>query len=293
MGSSGVVTLVIVAMWSAYLVPMWLRRHDLTNESRSVDRFSRAMRTLSRRTPTPDRRYVVRPVAPTGPSSAMATRRRRVLALLLLVTLVAVTASLLGKVSWLASGAAAVLFAAYVAHLRAQTRVAREVARRRLQTERRVVARARRELTVPAQARARRAVMAPAERAPEMVSAGGVRFEEDPLEAVLDLAVDDSWHPVPVPLPTYVTAPKAVRPVKVARSSRVIDLTSPGAWSEGQRVDEPVPVVPAFSLSFARLTGADPSGEESWSEAMGDTRGTWAHEVDAEESYRQQRAVGD
>src|SRR4051812_11101329 len=52
-------------MWAVVLVPMWLRRHDAATESRSVDRFSTAMRTLSRRTTSgPGRRYVVMPRRP-------------------------------------------------------------------------------------------------------------------------------------------------------------------------------------------------------------------------------------
>jgi hypothetical protein len=45
-------------------------------------------------------------------------------------------------------------------------------------------------------------------------------------------ADEDAWRPNPLPLPTYVTAPKAVRPIKV------IDLTSPGAWSSGRLFDD-------------------------------------------------------
>jgi len=46
---SGLVYAVIVALWAGVLVPMWLRRHDAETESRSVDRFSSAMKILSRR----------------------------------------------------------------------------------------------------------------------------------------------------------------------------------------------------------------------------------------------------
>ena len=45
---TGLIYVAIVALWAVVLVPMWLRRHDLANESRNVDRFSSAMRTLSR-----------------------------------------------------------------------------------------------------------------------------------------------------------------------------------------------------------------------------------------------------
>src|SRR3954469_21156995 len=59
---SAVIYAAIVVMWGVVLVPMWLRRHDAATESRSAERFSTAMRTLSRRThATPGRRYVVMP----------------------------------------------------------------------------------------------------------------------------------------------------------------------------------------------------------------------------------------
>jgi hypothetical protein len=47
-----------------------------------------------------------------------------------------------------------------------------------------------------------------------------------------DAAGEETWRPNPLPLPTYVTAPKAVRPIKV------IDLTTPGAWSSGRILDD-------------------------------------------------------
>jgi hypothetical protein len=58
---SPVIILGLVLMWGCVLVPMWLRRHDEVEESRSVDRFSTAMHTLSRRESRVDERYVVMP----------------------------------------------------------------------------------------------------------------------------------------------------------------------------------------------------------------------------------------
>lgn len=46
---SGLIYAIIVVLWAIVLVPMWLRRHDAETESRSVDRFSSAMKILSRR----------------------------------------------------------------------------------------------------------------------------------------------------------------------------------------------------------------------------------------------------
>ena len=43
---SGVIFAIVVVAWLCYLVPLTLRRHDEAVRSRSVDRFSSAMRVL-------------------------------------------------------------------------------------------------------------------------------------------------------------------------------------------------------------------------------------------------------
>ncbi|MGP4113384.1 divisome protein SepX/GlpR [Streptomyces sp. 4N509B] len=48
MSSSGLIFAVIVGAWAAYLVPMWLRRQDELNEARPTERFSTALRLLTR-----------------------------------------------------------------------------------------------------------------------------------------------------------------------------------------------------------------------------------------------------
>ena len=47
-----------------------------------------------------------------------------------------------------------------------------------------------------------------------------------------DAVADRVWEPVPVPVPTYVTAPKA------PRSVRQVDLTQPGTYSSGRRFED-------------------------------------------------------
>ena len=73
--------------WGMYFVPRWVRRHEELSEARSVERFSRAMRILSRRPPTADQRYVVmprredhQPRARSRRVAPLAMRRRRILA---------------------------------------------------------------------------------------------------------------------------------------------------------------------------------------------------------------------
>src|SRR5437764_3128277 len=140
-------------MWAGLLIPMWLRRHEQETEVRSVDRFSTAMRILSRRpTPPPDRRYLVMPQRPpaatqpladvpraavrrevpaprrpqpaaarrrTGRSKLIARRRRLVLGLLGIAFLTFVLA-LAGVVSWWWQFVADLAVAAYLAHLRSE-----------------------------------------------------------------------------------------------------------------------------------------------------------------------------
>ena len=45
---TGLIYAAIIAMWAVVLVPMWLRGHDRASETRSIDRFEGAMRTLRR-----------------------------------------------------------------------------------------------------------------------------------------------------------------------------------------------------------------------------------------------------
>jgi hypothetical protein len=72
---SGLVFLVIIAIWAAYLLQHWVRRREHLATARSVDRFSEAMHVLERRTTLPQldlpaprpRSYAVSPARPSRP----------------------------------------------------------------------------------------------------------------------------------------------------------------------------------------------------------------------------------
>ena len=72
---SGLIFLVIIAIWAAYLLQHWVGRREHLATARSVDRFSDAMRVLERRTPLPEsdltspqpRSYSVSPARPSRP----------------------------------------------------------------------------------------------------------------------------------------------------------------------------------------------------------------------------------
>ena len=76
---SGLIFLVIIAIWATYLLQHWVRRREHLATARSVDRFSDAMRVLERHAPLPAldlptrqlRSYVVSPVGPSRPEAVV------------------------------------------------------------------------------------------------------------------------------------------------------------------------------------------------------------------------------
>lgn len=270
MSASGLIYAAIALMWAAVLIPMWLRNHDTASENRSVERFGQAMRVLSRReqaaldarrraeqvtTPVQprDEAAPVRPARtetrrsrpstrdrrPARPPRTLAQRRARTLGVLAGLTLLLTLAVPISPLPWWAPLPVLALLVAFVVHLRVQ---AIQKQRRRAPGARR---RPQRPDAHPAAEEAA-AQPAPAHATDEhsesgfvsgpsravtvetkgRTSAQGVTFEEPATEG------EDAWNPNPLPLPTYVTAPKAVRPIKV------IDLTTPGAWSSGRLLDD-------------------------------------------------------
>lgn len=240
---SGLIYAVIIVMWAAYFIPRWLRRHEELSESRSVERFDQAMRILSRKEPTPDKRYVVMPPRPEprrsvpaqrssrrrAAHSSATVRRRRVLAGLLLATLVTTLVTPLSPVPWWGPLVALGATICYLVHLRMQARSNRFVSRTRQAVRKRSRSRimrfdaverlmaVRRELAEERAAEERR--WQEAEEAERLVWEAEEKRRRE---------AEAGWSPVPVPLPTYVTKPVA------PRRGPAIDLTNPGAWSQAQ-----------------------------------------------------------
>jgi hypothetical protein len=233
---------VIIVLWICILLPMWLRRHDEALESRSVDRFSSAMRTLSGRS-TADRREVLMPArrpetmhadggarAIADGRAVLAARRRRTLGLLLALTLISLGAALLGAFPVWVAAFPALLLVGFVVHLRRATTAQAALDRRRRAQQTAAESRRRRpgatdpaplsvEHLVPAERQAPvsgySAVYAEAELADLIEPVVAAQVDSASVVTVADLPYDAegerAWEPVPVPLPTYVTAPKAPR----------------------------------------------------------------------------------
>ncbi len=238
-------------MWALVLIPMWLRRHDEAQETKSADRFARAMGTLRRAEPgslgSLSARAVVMPGRPassrdsqvvvtgprgvTTPAGAAAQRRRRVLAVLAGLLLVATTVVLLGRLPVWSLLPPALLVGAFLVAGRRQVALATEIARRQeRRTTLAAAARAAEARYGAPEGRARRGGRA-VDPAPQVTPTrvAPAATVEVRSEAA---AADGSWHAVPTTLPTYVTAPRATR------MPRVIDLTTPGAWTGAAMVEQ-------------------------------------------------------
>jgi hypothetical protein len=235
---SGIIYAGLIGLWAAYFIPRWLRRHEELSESRSVEKFDHAMRILSRRDPTPDKRYVVLPPRPEpAPSTlptrsrtrssitdqrsapvrrprigAAAMRRRRILAALVLVTLLTATLTPLTPVPWWAPVLLLVLTVADLVHLRVQVRRSREVTRTRQAVRRSVRSRIMRFDALDRLMSVRRelAEERAAEEARWEAAEEALRLDREAEERRV-AAEAAGWNPVPVPLPTYVSKPMAPR----------------------------------------------------------------------------------
>ncbi|PZF83936.1 divisome protein SepX/GlpR [Jiangella anatolica] len=297
MGYSGLIYAAIVAAWAAFLVPRWVRRNEEVERAREVDQ-ERGVRVLSRRSgppqaphgsvtlPPPSASAVASgtpgygaPEAGAGPARAAsapivsddafalaARRRRRMLGVLLLLVVGSLALVVLGRAPGWAPLGPGVLLALFLFLARRAAVV--QARRRRVAAHRAAVASRRRSTAADA------AVVwaSPVEAAEE----GAQRRLVLPDEIVAEppATAEGEWSPVSVPLPTYLTKPKANRP-----AARKIDLGQPGAWTSG-RLD------PASSIELPHR-----APEERPAAASPSTSAEPATPEETIEEHR--RAVGD
>ncbi|OIK01555.1 gephyrin-like molybdotransferase receptor GlpR [Streptomyces colonosanans] len=203
-------------------------------------------------------------------SKVLARRRRTTVVLFLAFTIGAVVAAVGGLAFLWAPGVPAVLLSAYIAYLRVQERKRFTYTMDRRQAE--VAAQRLRER----QPRRRPPVAADPdepEEGPEPESDPGLSALAADRRALVEQTdhaewVDqqrerqrrpghgETWDPVPVPLPTYVTAPVA------PRATPSVDLGAPDAWSSARssaaEAAAPVPGVSASEPDPGRPASAEP-----------------------------------
>ncbi|MEU4652686.1 gephyrin-like molybdotransferase receptor GlpR [Streptomyces sp. NPDC023723] len=219
---------------------------------------------------------------------ALARRRRTTVLLFLAFTLGAVVAAVGGLAFLWAPAVPAVLLSAYIAYLRAQERrrFAFQMDRRRAE----IAAQRLRERGRQSRRRAATADVGAEPDAEEPHEAPGA--EPDP--GLSALAADrralveqtdhaewvdqqrerqrrpgqgESWDPVPVPLPTYVTAPVA------PRATAGVDLSAPDAWSSARSsAAAPDRREPADAAGSDAEPSAAPDRAEERAEERGEDR---------------------
>ncbi|MEJ7630570.1 MAG: hypothetical protein WKF54_13355 [Nocardioidaceae bacterium] len=285
---TGVIYGAIVVVWAAYLVPLALRRHDEASRSRSIARFSSAMRVLARRgatvssavpatarvvvtPPRGESRVIVQnPVAehhraPDTPrpdratGRAAAARRRRVLSVLCGITLAVTLVAVLGLVPLWSVALPAVGVVAFLVIARRSVRQANEafwaLAAAAPEESRSVVVR-RAAARVDASRETARGRNAGNDEPTVALTAveqelSDARTAKNEHVAAVTLQTADGgslWDPLPVTLPTYVGAPVA------KRTFRTIDLNETGTWSSGHDESD-TQAAPAAAAGSSALPG--------------------------------------
>lgn len=222
---SGLILLGIAGAWLAVLVPMALRSHQSARALSSADRFSDAMRVLSRREQQGrgGARSVVVPrrAVERGPVP-LAVRRRRVLLTLGALSAVTLVLAVLGP-GWtlLLHLLVDALVIAYVAHLRTQA----------IRKAERSIRSAARPAPRPIWPEQPARIAGIPDRMPgrDLAAPAAASRYVDPQPG----ALGDAWTAPPVPVPTYVTAPMAP-----PRAPVTLDLTTPGAWSAAAEIEQ-------------------------------------------------------
>jgi hypothetical protein len=240
---SALIYAAIVAMWACFLVPMWLRRQDVTGADafddpldRAAGRRSAGERVLPRRAPpTVHDRSHERPTAMsshprTRPPPRRLAVRRRVLLGLLLTQLLTVALGVAAVLPAWTGLLVLVPLAAYVTHLRAEARRTPE-----------------RESRAPASPAAPAAPVVPAPvprptprpvpaRESQLFDLAAIEAAEAAARATTPAMTPtttratqrppaaDTWDPVPVPPPTYVMKSRAA-----LRPPGDSDAAGPGA----------------------------------------------------------------
>jgi hypothetical protein len=228
---TGLIYVVIIALWAAVLIPIWLRRHDQISEVRSTARFSSAMKSLGKQG-TNDAHYDGSPVAfnPSERAREIAAKRRAIIMGVLSATLaLMLVLAIAGVVPRWAPIVLAAIVLAYVIAAAAtssqrssrsdarsdvrsrQARRVREVrddyAYEALDDDREIAYAD--EVAEVAYPRSRGARPASKRSRDAQVAAAMDDFLSwDPWEGETE---EDAWSAVPTTLPTYVNAPRATR----------------------------------------------------------------------------------
>jgi hypothetical protein len=243
--TSGLIYIAIIGMWVAYFAPRWI--HDRNEFSgKSVERYKSALRVVANQSPQQstsggaihidlDREAKIR----------QTLMRRRIYFLLIAFSLVStLVGGVMKTMPFIYALVPASAMLIYIANVRRHV-IADQLHKRRVnQIHRRSSGVSAINLADVVQ--------------PKTSTEHWIPLSERELKGVVILpkgsaAVRNAWEPTEVPAPTYVNAPKAITP------KRVIDLTTPGQWSEEQE-----------RLEREALAAASPSRDQIFDQQLAD-----------------------
>jgi hypothetical protein len=257
--TSGLIYIAIIGMWVAYFAPRWI--HDRNEFSgKSVERFKSALRVVANQSPQNsttsgaihidlDREAKIRQTL---------LRRRITFVLIAFSLITTLVGGIMNTMPFIYAAVPVSAMLIYVANIRRHV-IADQLHKRRVtQLHRRSSGISATNLADVVQ--------------PKPSTEHWIPLSERELKGVVILPkgtaeVRNAWEPTEVPVPTYVNAPKAVTP------KRVIDLTTPGQWSEEQE-----------RLEREALAAASPSRDEIFDQQLAD---------EAVERLNQSRAVNE
>ena len=243
--TSGLIYIAIIGMWVAYFAPRWI--HDRNEFSgKSVERYKSALRVVANQSPQEstssgaihidlDREAKIR----------QTLMRRRIYFLLIAFSLVStLVGGVMKTMPFIYALVPASAMLIYIANVRRHV-IADQLHKRRVnQIHRRSSGVSATNLAEVVQ--------------PKATTEHWIPLSERELKGVVILpkgsaAVRNAWEPTEVPVPTYVNAPKAIVP------KRVIDLPTPGQWTEEQE-----------RLEREALAAASPSGDQIFDQQLAD-----------------------
>jgi len=243
--ASGIIYLLIIGMWVAYFLPRWV--HDRNEFSgKSVERYKSALRIVASNSPGGSSGTgVIHTDLDREAKVAQQLLRRRIIFTLITVSFVmTIVGAIMQTLTISFIGIPVVAFVMYLAHVRHQGNTERRQRRRVTQLHRSTAGVSSTNLSEVV--------------APKQSTEHWIPLTERELTRVTILpkgsaAARGEWQPNSVPVPTYVNAPKAIVP------KRVIDLTTPGQWSEEQE-----------RLEREALAAAAPSRDEIFDQQLAD-----------------------
>ena len=243
--ASGLIYIAIIGMWIAYFAPRWI--HDRNEFSgKSVERFKVALMVVANSSPSGNLGSGVHHIDLDREAKiAQLLMRRRIIFFILIFSLTTTIAGgFMNTMPFLYALVPATGILIYIANVRRQS-VADSIQHRRIQQLHR--------RTAGVSATNLAEVVTP-----KSTQEHWVPLSERELKGVVILpkgsaSARNEWQPTQIPTPTYVSAPKAIVP------RRVIDLTTPGAWSDDQE-----------RLEREALAAASPSRDEIFDQQLAD-----------------------